>query len=286
MSAPRLAIVGSINLDLVATAERLPSAGETVGGATFARHPGGKGANQALAARRLGADVQLHGLVGADAFADEALALLKADGVDLSHVGATADAPTGVALIAVSATGENQIVVAPGANGRFTPTHLTAIDADALLCQLEIPPGTTAAAIERFKGFVAINLAPALPIDLAMLAKANLIIVNETEAAIYGAPLLNTGSTVAITYGARGAALFKDGHEIARAPAPVIEARDTTGAGDTFCAALTLALVEGREAEQALAFACSAGALAATRAGAQPSMPQRAEVEALLSLGR
>lgn len=286
MSAPRLAVVGSINLDLVATAERLPSAGETVGDATFARHPGGKGANQALAARRLGASVQLHGMVGADAFADEALALLKADGVDLSHVGVSANAPTGVALIAVSASGENQIVVAPGANGQFTPPHLTAVEADALLCQLEIPPGTNAAAINRFDGFVAINLAPAIPIDLAMLAQADLIIVNETEAAFYGAPLLNTGSKVAITYGARGAALFEQGHEIARAPAPIVQARDTTGAGDTFCAALTLALVEGFEAEQALAFACAAGALAATRAGAQPSMPRRAEVEALLGLGR
>lgn len=284
MSAPRLAVVGSINLDLVVAAEHLPRAGETVGGGTFARHPGGKGANQALAAKRLGADVQLHGLVGADAFAEEALALLKSGGVDLSHVGVSADAPTGVALIAVAASGENQIVVAPGANGQFAPTRLTAITADALLCQLEIPVNTTAAAIERFEGFVALNLAPALPVDTTLLTKADLIIVNETEAAFYGAALFNAGGAVAVTYGARGAALFRAGEETARVPAPVVEARDTTGAGDTFSAALTLALVEGRTDQDALAFACAAGALAATRAGAQPSMPVRDDVEALLKL--
>lgn len=283
MSAPRLAIVGSINLDLVATAERLPGAGETVGGAMFARYPGGKGANQALAARRLGAYVQLHGRVGADAFAEEALALLKADGVDLSHVSVSTDAPTGVALIAVSASGENQIIVAPGANGGFEPSHLASIEADALLCQLEIPMRTTTAAIERFEGFVALNLAPALPIAPGLLAPVDLIIVNETEAAFYGASLFGAGGLVAVTYGARGAALFRNGAEAARAAAPVVEARDTTGAGDTFSAALTLALVEGCGAEQALAFACAAGALAATRAGAQPSMPRRTEVETLLA---
>lgn len=283
MSAPRLAIVGSINLDLVATAERLPSAGETVGGAAFARYPGGKGANQALAGRRLGAEVQLHGRVGADAFAGEALALLKADGVDLLHVGVSADTPTGVALIAVSATGENQIIVAPGANWDFSPVHLSSIPADALLCQLEIPMSTTAAAIDRFDGFVALNLAPALPVEPALLAHADLIIVNETEAGFYGTALFDAGGLVAVTYGARGAALFKGGNEVARAPAPVVEARDSTGAGDTFSAALTLALVEGRAAKQALAFACAAGALAATRPGAQPSMPRRGEVETLLA---
>lgn len=283
MSPPRLAIVGSINLDLVASAERLPGPGETVGGASFARYPGGKGANQALAARRLGAEVQLIGRVGADAFADEALYLLRQDGVDLSHVGVADEAPTGVALIAVSASGENQIIVAPGANGQFAPNHLAPIKADALLCQLEIPTQTTSAAAAQFDGFVAINLAPALPVDAPFLARAQLLIVNETEAAFYGASLHAAGGLVAVTYGARGAALFRAGAELARAPAPVVKAVDTTGAGDTFCAALTLALVEQRQPADALAFACAAGALAATRAGAQPSMPRRAEVEALLA---
>ncbi|HRP10122.1 MAG TPA: ribokinase [Terricaulis sp.] len=283
MSAPRLAIVGSINLDLVVRAARLPVAGETIGGASFARYPGGKGANQALAARRLGAAVALHGRVGADAFADEALALLRAEGVDLSACGIDVKEPTGVALIAVSAEGENQIVVAPGANAAFAPTHLAAIEADALLCQLEIPAGTTLAAAQRFSGFVAINLAPAMAVSGDLLRRADLLIVNETEAAFYGAALHEAGKQVAVTYGAAGAALFANGAEIARAPAPRVDARDTTGAGDTFCGALTLALVEGRTPAGALAFACAAGALAATAEGAQPAMPRRAAVEALLN---
>lgn len=283
MSPPRIAIVGSINLDLVARAERLPRAGETIGGATFARHPGGKGANQALAAQRLGASVQMHGRVGDDAFAGEALALLRADGVDLAHCGVDPEAPTGVALIAVSADGENQIVVAPGANAAFSPSHLGSIEADALLCQLEIPGETTLHAVAKFSGLVALNLAPALPVSDEVLRRANLIIVNEGEAAFYGASLFSHGARVAITYGAHGAALFEGGAEIARTSAPKIIARDTTGAGDTFCAALTLALIEDQAPAAALAFACAAGALAATREGAQPAMPRRAEVDALLA---
>ncbi len=278
----RIAIVGSINLDLVVRAQRLPAAGETVGGGVFARHPGGKGANQALAARRLGAVVQLWGRVGADAFADEALALLRAEGVDLTHCTVDPEAPTGVALIAVSADGENQIIVAPGANAHFTPDHLGAIEADALLCQLEVPWKTNAHAILGFKGFVALNLAPVEPATPEILARADLLIVNEGEAAHYGAILNQRDGFTAITYGARGATLLKGGKEIARATPPRVTARDTTGAGDTFSAALTLAMAEGAHHERALAFACAAGALAATRDGAQPAMPRRAEVDALL----
>jgi ribokinase len=283
MRAPRIAVVGSINLDLVVRASHLPAPGETVGGAAFTRYPGGKGANQALAARRLGADVALWGRLGADAFADEALALLRADGVNLNHCRALDDAPTGVALIAVAESGENQIVVAPGANALFAASDLGVIEADALLCQLEVPVETTLAAAQSFGGFVAINLAPAAPVPDALIARANLMIVNEGEAAFYGDALRAARGLVAITYGAEGAALFRQGEEIARARPPKIIARDTTGAGDTFSAALTLALVEGRAPEVALAFACAAGALAATREGAQPAMPTRAEVDALLA---
>jgi ribokinase len=282
MSAPRLAVVGSINLDLVARTARLPGPGETLGGATFARYPGGKGANQALAARRLGADVALWGCVGADAFADEALALLRADGVDLSNCGALTYASTGVAFIVVSDTGENQIVVAPGANARLSPDRLDALDADALLCQLEIPLETSLAAIMRFQRFAAINLAPAMPVPGQLLARADLIIVNEGEAAFYVDALGAASGLVAITYGAAGAALFRRGAEIARAQPPSVTARDTTGAGDTFSAALVLALVEGQSHEAALAFACTAGALAATQDGAQPAMPRRDAVAAML----
>ncbi|MBL8538386.1 MAG: ribokinase [Hyphomonadaceae bacterium] len=281
----RIAVVGSVNLDLVARAARLPAPGETIGGAHFARYPGGKGANQALAARRLGAQVAMHGRVGADAFAPEALALLAAEGVDLTHCVVDATAPTGVALITVSGDGENQIVVAPGANAAFAPCHLASIAADALLCQLEIPVETVSRAMTEFTGFAAVNLAPALPVPDAIVRRADLLIVNETEAAFYGAPLLAAPGLVAITYGARGAALFRDGAEIARAPAPRVAVTDTTGAGDTFSAALVVALAEGRAPPEALTFACAAAGLATTRAGAQPSIPTRDEVNAFIARG-
>ncbi|MBN8607514.1 MAG: ribokinase [Caulobacterales bacterium] len=274
-----LAVVGSVNLDFVARASHLPAPGETVTGAVLARHPGGKGANQALAALRLGAAVQLHARVGRDGMADEALALLRAEGADLSHCAAHASAPTGVALIAVSADGENQIVVAPGANARFTSDELVAIETDALLCQLEIPLATVEAAALAHRGFVSINLAPAAMAPDALLQRADLLIVNEGEAAFYGAALHAGGGLVAVTYGAKGAALFRAGVEVARAAAPKIKPIDTTGAGDAFSAALTLAMVEGVVHDEALAFACAVGALTATRQGAQPSLPTRAEVD-------
>jgi len=277
----RITVVGSVNLDFVASAAKLPAPGETVTGATLARHPGGKGANQALAARRLGAEVALVGRVGADGMAAEALALLKRDDVDLSACGTDASAATGVALIAVSADGENQIVVAPGANARFTPEALTAFDG-ALICQLELPVETVAAAVANAPGFVCVNLAPAAPVPDAIFARADLLVVNEIEAAFYGEKLHSGAGRVAITYGARGAALFERGEKIAEAPGVKITPVDTTGAGDCFVGALTLALLEGMAPERALAFACAAGAAAATKAGAQPSLPTRAEVDSLL----
>lgn len=280
-----ITVIGSVNLDFVATAASLPAPGETVTGASLARHPGGKGANQALAARRLGADVTLIARVGADALADEALALLAAEGVDLDQCDTDAGAATGVALIAVAAGGENQIIVAPGANAAFTPDRLTTPTHDALICQLELPLETVAAAVAQASGFVCLNLAPAAPLAPAALARADLIVVNETEAAFYGSALHDLPGLVAVTWGAKGAGLFQGGRQLAAAPPPV-EAIDATGAGDAFVAALTLALLEGRPHEAALAFACAAGALAATRPGAQPSLPTRAEVEARLEPAR
>jgi ribokinase len=286
--APRITVVGSVNLDIVAHGERLPRAGETVTGATLARHPGGKGANQALAARRLGAEVSLVARVGRDAAADEALALLRAAGVDLSRCGVDDEAATGVALIAVAADGENQIVVAPGANARLVPAMLGELPlADALLCQLEVPVATVvqAAAMmaSRAHGFVAINLAPALDVPVSLLEQARLRIVNDTEALHYGGSLHRGGGWVAVTHGARGATLLRGGREVASAAPPRIVAADTTGAGDSFVAALLVALLEGRPPEVALAFACAAGAATALSAGAQPSLPTRAQVEALMA---
>ncbi len=282
MSAPIITVVGSVNLDFVATAATLPAPGETVTGATLARHPGGKGANQALAAARLGASVRMVARVGQDSLAQEALALLDAEGVDLSGCVADPQAPTGVALIAVDAHAENQIVVAPGANAVFTPDQLTAAIDGALICQLEIPGETVARAVARTAGFVCLNLAPAAAIPDALFARADLIVVNETEAAFYGPKLHDSSGLVAITLGARGARLFKAGVEIAAAAPPSVVAVDATGAGDSFVGALVVALIEGQAPQQALTFACAVGALTATKAGAQPSLPRRVDVDAIL----
>jgi ribokinase len=266
----------------VASAARLPAAGETVTGATLARHPGGKGANQALAAQRLGATVALVGRVGADGMADEALALLKAERVDLSGCSVDATESTGVALIAVDPMGENQIVVAAGANHTFTPDLLPNEINGALICQLELPIHSVEAAVLRAREFVCVNLAPAALVSDGMLARTDLIVVNETEAAFYGEALHRAKGRVAVTRGARGAGLYQHGHLIAEAAPPKVIAVDATGAGDAFVAALTVALLEEESPQRALAFACAAGALAATKSGAQPSLPTRAEVEAVI----
>lgn len=278
-----LTVVGSINLDFVASAATLPAPGETVTGATLARHPGGKGANQALAARRLGAAVQMIGATGKDGMADEALGLLRRDGVDLWGVATKPDLASGVALIAVSAEGENQIIVAPGANAGVLPGDLPNTLEGALVMQLELPVATVAAAAERATGFVAVNLAPAATVPQTLLDRADLLIVNETEAAFYGEDLHRSPGLVAVTLGGAGAKLFKDGALIAAASPPAVSVVDTTGAGDCFVAALTVALLEGQSPAEALTFACTAGALAVTRAGAQPSLPWRAEVDAALA---
>lgn len=279
----RITVVGSINLDFVAAAPSLPRAGETVTGATLARHPGGKGANQALAARRLGAEVRLIGRVGDDAMAGEATALLAAGGVDLAGVERDAAAPTGVALIAVDPSGENQIVVAAGANHRVAPAQLPDRIEGPLVMQLELPIGIVEAAAGRATDFVCLNLAPAQPVSDQLLRRADLIVVNEGEAEFYGEALHQGGGRVVVTKGARGAALYEGGTIIAEAAPPQVRAVDATGAGDAFVGAITVALLEGMEPGAALRFACAAGALAATRPGAQPSLPTRAEVEAIIT---
>lgn len=282
MSAPRIVVVGSINLDLVARAATLPAPGETVTRATFAQYPGGKGANQALAAQRLGAAVTMIGRVGRDAHAEAALALLTAGGVDLSLVSVDDNAATGVALIAVAETGENQIVVASGANDTLRPSHVTAPPHDAMILQLEIPGATVADAALKCTSFLAVNLAPALPAPPVLFERADLIVVNEIEAETYAGALHAARGLVAITYGATGAALFREGRELARAEPPSIAPVDSTGAGDGFVAALTIALLEARPKSEALRFACAAGAAACLKPGAQTALPTRDEVEALL----
>ena len=279
---PSIVVIGSVNLDIVATAPCLPAAGETVTDAMLARYPGGKGANQALAARRLGADVALVGRVGKDAEADAALALLREGNVDLSGVVAVDDAATGVALITVAASGENQIVVAPGANRRLASETLQIPAGDALIGEVLAPLDAVARAVVEFEGFTCVNLASAKEVDDAVLRGADLIVVNESEAAWYGERLALREGLVATTFGASGAALVQGGEEVARVSSLRVEAVDTTGAGDAFTAALTLALIEGRPLAKALRFACAAGAAATQRSGAQPSLPTRDEVLRIL----
>lgn len=282
----KIGVVGSINLDLVASGAPLPTAGETVTGARFAQHPGGKGANQALAARRLGADVLMVGCVGDDALAEPALALLRQDGVDVSAVMSEIGTSTGVALISVSPEGENQITVASGANARVSAADVLNLPTcDVILCQLEVPVAAVSAAAERAAetgALMVINLAPAQDVPPELLRQSDLLIVNEVEAAFYGDALHQNGGMVALTLGGDGAALFKMGKEIARVPAFSVPVVDTTGAGDTFCGALAVALAEGRAPEDALKFASAAAALAVTKPGAQPSLPRREQVETLL----
>ena len=277
-----IVVVGSVNLDVVATVDRLPVPGETVTGAELNRFPGGKGANQALAAQRLGADVRLVACVGDDAAADEALVLLRDGGVDLSDCRVVEGAPTGTALIAVAPAGENHIVVAPGANKLLDAELLQLIEADALICQLEVPADAIARAARDFAGFFCANLAPAMHIDVSILQRADLIVVNETESLWYGDSLSACSGMIATTFGAAGAVLTRQGEDLARVKPPRVEPIDTTAAGDTFTAALTVALVEGQEPEAALRFACAAGAAATTQMGAQPSLPTREEVIELL----
>lgn len=265
---PELTVVGSANLDLVTRVERLPRPGETITGATLDRVPGGKGANQAVAAARLGADVTFVGCVGEDTFADEALAGLREARVELD---VRRTGSTGIALILVSSDGDNQIVVVPGANGAVEGF---ASDGN-VLCQLEIPLEAVERSAAR-ASFFALNAAPAKPVPAELVDRADLLVVNRYE--LEGLEREPAG-LVALTLGEDGAVLLERGEEVARAAPPPVDAVDGTGAGDAFTACLVVSLLEGRPREQALRRACAAGALAASRFGAQPSMPAAAEVD-------
>jgi ribokinase len=261
-----LTVVGSINLDLVTKVERLPRAGETVSGATLERIPGGKGANQAVAAARLGAAVRMVGCVGRDGNAADALVGLREAEVELAL--RAVDAPTGVAIILVADNGENQIVVVPGANAEVGDFAAPG----NVLCQLEIPDAAVREARLR-ADWLCINAAPARRLDVA----ADLVVANRYEAEVVGdQPLL------AVTLGEEGAVLLESGREVARATPPRVDAVDGTAAGDAFTACFVVSLLEGRDREEALRRACAAGALAASRFGAQPSLPTAGEVDAIL----
>jgi ribokinase len=277
--APRIVVVGSVNLDLVARVHRLPGPGETLAAHELRRVPGGKGANQALAARRLGTEVALVGAVGVDAAAAEALALLRADGVDLTAVTQHPRLPTGHALVTVDDEGETTIVVAAGANDAvvFDAVMFDGwAQADAVLTVLEVPDAAVASAAAHATGLFVLNAAPARPVAPDVLARADLVVVNRAEyAELEG---LDAAGAVAVTLGGDGAELRRGGHIVARAAPPPTTVVDGTGAGDCFTAALTVALLTGRSDTEALRYACAAGALAVSRPGAQPALPWAAEL--------
>ncbi|PTE08273.1 ribokinase [Mesorhizobium helmanticense] len=292
-------VVGSINLDLIANVDRLPAPGETVRGSGFATAPGGKGANQALAAARAGAKVRMVGAVGKDNFATEALALLRDGKVDLSGVGETF-ASTGIAVIMVGDDGENVIAVVPGANDSVLPGDLSKAfvkKGDVMLLQQEIPLQTVDAALEAARAAGAItvlNTAPFRGEAAPFLGKADYLVANETEFDLYGEALSlkgrdrparmrdyakKTGRAIVVTLGGDGV-LAATPEDFLTVPALKITPVDTVGAGDTFCGYFAAGLASGLPLEQALARAAIAGSLACLKPGAQPAIPLARDVDA------
>lgn len=301
--SPRITVVGSLNMDLIARAPRLPRPGETVLGRDFNTAPGGKGANQAVAAARLGAQVTMVGRVGDDDYGRALLRTMERDGVATEHIVVDREAPTGVALIELNDEGENSIIVISGANMRLTPDDVDAAAAtlatsDALLLQLEspLPVVQHAACVARAHGVtVILNPAPARPLPDDFFQGVDYLIPNETEAGLLAGREVGDLSaardaaralrgkgvrTVILTLGTQGA--FIVGQEESHVPAFQVEVVDTTAAGDAFVAGFAVALTRGLGVEEATRYACAAGALAVTRLGAQPSLPTVAETESLL----
>lgn len=308
-----ITVVGSLNADLVVAVRRLPGPGETVTGHDFAVFPGGKGANQAVAAGRLAGGelpVRMVGQVGGDAYGDWLRQSLSRAGVDMAHVRTDSEAPTGLAMVSIDAAGQNQIVVVPGANGTFNPGALTAAHhavaaAAVVLLQLEVPLPTvqTAARIAREAGAIVIlDPSPARAVADVLLRSADYLTPNESELSVLtgGAPQpsLRRGDAVArarqliargarkvlVKMGRQGALLVTESAEHLQ-PAFPVEAVDTTAAGDAFNAGLAFALARGADQGEAIRYASATAAISVTRMGAQPSMPTRAEVDALFTGG-
>ncbi len=289
-------------MDLVVRTSRLPMPGETLIGQSLSQIPGGKGANQAVAAARLGADVSIVGRIGSDGFGKRLLAGLVSEGIDVTHVRQSADVSSGLAIISVDDNGQNCITVIPGANGLLTPhdvlsTESVIANADVMLLQLEIPLPAVLRAMELAKKHrVPILLDPApAPLEVTdQLLSVDVLCPNETEAEILtGLKIASIDDAFAacermrdcgaklsiVTLGSRGVVFCEGGGPAGRVPPYEIIALDTTAAGDAFAGALGVALAEGRDTIDAIRFASAAGALAATRHGAQPAMPRREDVE-------
>jgi ribokinase len=293
-------VVGSLNMDLVVQVPHQPISGETVLGSDYATYPGGKGANQAVAAARAGGQVQMWGAVGSDGFGHSLRDNLKQNGIDTQELQAI-EGPSGIALITVDPSGQNRIVVSPGSNGRYTPECLPPFTAAALLLlQLEIPLSTVLAVAEQASAQgipILLNPAPISPLPGSLLRQIRYLVLNETEAASLTQSPIETPAqaqtaaqrlqkqgipTVILTLGGAGL-VWADGEESGYLPAHSVEVVDTTAAGDGFCGALAACLAAGGSLKEALHFANAAAALAVTRAGAQPSLAHQAEIEAFLA---
>lgn len=301
MTTPEITVVGSANLDLVVEVGHVPLVGETVLGGDLRRVPGGKGANQAVAAARLGRRVAMVGRVGPDEGGSVLRAALDAAGVDTTAL-TTDDTPNGVALIAVDPDGDNAIVVSPGANGRVDADDVAragalVTDAAVLLLQLEVPVEAVTAAALAAEGTVILNPAPAPtgPLPRQLLDAVDILVPNQTELATLaghdGTVDTDTAAELArglsakivvVTLGANGAIVVTD-HDLTHIPAPKVDPVDTTAAGDSFCAAMADALVRDLDIVDAVRWAVRVGAATTLRAGAQPSLPTPAEVDALLT---
>lgn len=276
-SNPKLTVVGSINLDLLVRTTHLPQPGETVLGNGFTQAGGGKGANQAIAAARLGLSVRLVAAVGDDAYGDQLVSSLASEGVDVSCVRRLNGSQTGTALIVVDQDGENTIVVSPGANLQLSLEETDLAEPDAVLCQLEVPVEVVARAAQSSRGLFCLNASPMMELPGELVDRCDLIIVNESEYKAAGGQL-DGSRLVALTLGPAGAVLLRHGREIARAQSPSVEAIDTVGAGDAFAAAMVAGFVTHGDPVAALEPACRAGALAVTRNGAQASLPFKEEL--------
>lgn len=301
MTDPEITIVGSANLDLVVDVDRVPLVGETVLGGDLRRIPGGKGANQAVAAARLGRRVAMVGRVGADEGGTLLRGALQEAGVDTTAVATTDRTPNGVALISVDADGDNAIVVSPGANGRVSAGDVERAgslitNADVVLLQLEIPVEAVTAAALAARGTVVLNPAPAPtdPLPPALMEAVDILVPNQTELATLAGHQGAVDAAIAadlarrlpspvvvVTLGAEGALVVTD-ETATHVAAPLVDPVDTTAAGDSFCAAMADALVRGLDIVEAVRWAVRVGAATTLRPGAQPSLPTPAEVESLL----
>ena len=291
-----IVVVGSCNLDLVVNVDNIPQVGQTVLGGDLKRIPGGKGANQAVAASRLGKSVAMIGRIGDDENGKFLQANLEDNGVNTEYLLKTPDIPTGVALISVQDDGDNAIVVSPGANGKLSPEDIAAASpiagARVVLLQAEIPIETVVATARVAEGTVIWNPAPAPSesVPLELLDLVDVLIPNQTELELIGgnrkvdtlesiselAKTFPCSSTI-VTLGERGAVVVAS-NEAVHIPAPTISPLDTTGAGDSFCAAIAVSLVEGKDLVEAAQWAVQVGAATTLVAGAQPSLPTSEEV--------